>query len=44
MHLKFCLFWQYCILYCMLYDPKALYITIFIAVIVLVVVMVLWWW
>ena len=32
-------------LYCMLYDPKAVYITIFIAVIVVVVVVVLWvWW
>ena len=32
------------ILYCMLYDPKALYITIFKAVTVVVVVVLWWWW
>ena len=31
--------------YCILCDPKAVYITIFIAVMVVVVVVVLWrWW
>ena len=31
-------------LYCTLFDPKALYITIFIAIMVVVMVVVLWWW
>ena len=38
------LYTGHCTLYCTLNDPKALFITIFIAMMGVVVVVVLWWW